>query len=328
MVSALDEDYLEDVESLYARAADSPQPSLCCTQTPVWKLPGLTIPQGMIERNYGCGTTVHPSDLSSANTALYVGVGAGLEALQMSWFMRREGAVIALDKVSEMLETASALLDLAEKLNPWFRRNFVTLRKGDALSLPIGDESVDLASQNCLFNIFTRQHLSRALREMHRVLRPRGKLALSDPVATRPLPQNLVDDPKLRAQCLSGALKLDEYLGAIVDAGFGTIEVRAKRPYRVLGASQYGLAEPLLLESVEIVAIKDPVAEDGPCIFTGRTATYVGSEEFYDDGKGHSLTRNLPAGVCDKTACALASLERDDIVLTPSTWHYPGDGCC
>lgn len=321
-------DYRDAVEKLYAEAAAEAQPKLCCTQTPVWKLPGLAVPRAMLERNYGCGTTVSPRDLADAQTVLYVGVGAGMEALQMSYFVRRAGGVIAIDKVDAMLETAAALLREAAAENAWFEPSFVELRKGDALSLPVADASIDLAAQNCLFNIFTREHLHQALAEMARVLRPRGKLMLSDPIATRPIPAHLADDPRLRAECLSGALLLDEYLQAIVAAGFGTIEVRGRRPYRVLDKRRYALDSHLLLESVEVVAIKDPVPADGPCIFTGRTATYIGPDECFDDGKGHILLRDLPGGVCDKTAQALASLNREDIVTTDSTWHYPGDGCC
>jgi ubiquinone/menaquinone biosynthesis C-methylase UbiE len=321
-------DYRDTVEDLYAVAAVTAQPKLCCTQTPVWKLPGLSVPKAMLERNYGCGTTVHPRDLADAQTILYVGVGAGMEALQMSYFVRTPGCVIAVDKVDAMLDTARSLLDEAAAQNAWFDPSFVLLRKGDALALPVEDNCVDLAAQNCLFNIFTREHLAQALAEMHRVLRPRGKLVLSDPISTRPMPAHLAADARLRAECLSGALLLDEYLAALVAAGFGTIEVRSKRPYRVLDKTRHGLADHLILESIEVVAIKDPIPADGACIFTGRTATYLGESDCFDDQKGHILQRDLPMGVCDKTAAALAALGRSDLVLTEATWHYSGDGCC
>ena len=276
----------------------------------MWKLPGLQVPRAMLERNYGCGTTVNPRDLAAAARVLYVGVGAGMEALQMSYFVRRPGGILAIDKVDAMLDTAAELLRLAAAENPWFEPSFIELRKGDALALPVPDATIDLAAQNCLFNIFTREHLQQALAEMYRVLRPHGKLVLSDPVATRPIPPHLANDPRLRAECLSGALLLAEYLRALVDAGFGTIEVRARRPYRVLDKSRYDLPEHLLLESVEVVAIKDPIPADGACIFTGRTATYIGPDDCFDDGKGHVLLRDLPGGVCDKTAAALGRLGR------------------
>jgi len=303
-------------------------PLLCCTTSPSWKLPGLHVPDAMLERNYGCGTTVHPRDLADAERVLYVGVGAGMEALQLSWFLRRPGGVVAIDKVPAMLAKARELLEEAAAHNTWFDPTFVELREGDALSLPMDDASVDVAAQNCLFNIFTREHLGRALREIRRVLGPRGKLMLSDPVASRPIPKSLASDDRLRAMCLSGALPLADYLDALVDAGFGTVEVRARRPYRVLDARRYDLDEDILLESVEVVAVADPVPADGPCIFTGRTAIYLGDEPTLDDGKGHVLVRDVPLGVCDKTARALEELDRRDLVVTASTWHYPGDGCC
>lgn len=321
-------DYRAVVEDLYADALQNPQPKLCCTTAPTWQLPGLSIPQAMLERNYGCGTTVHPRDLAGAEQVLYVGVGAGMEALQFSYFLRKPGGVIAVDKVEQVLETARTLLSEASAENDWFDRSFVEVRKGDALELPVDSGSIDVIAQNCLFNIFTEAHLKEALSEAQRVLRPQGRFVLSDPVATRPIPKHLADDDRLRAECLSGALTLDDYLAELVAAGFGTIEVRARRPYRLLDRKRYGLAEDLLLESVEVVAIKDPIPSDGACIFTGRMAIYVGEDEFFDDGKGHVISRDLPVGVCDKTAKALVALGRQDLVVTDSTWHYQGDGCC
>ena len=321
-------DYRETVEQLYAEAAVTAQPKLCCTQTPPWRLPGLTVPQAMLDKNYGCGTTVHPRDLAGIDRVLYVGVGAGLEALQLAYFVRKPGGVIAVDKVDAMLATAKELIGEAERANDWLKPGMIEVKRGDALDLPVPDASVDVAAQNCLFNIFTKEHLGKALREMHRVLKPHGKLSVSDPVSTRPMPKHLADDPRLRAECLSGALPIEEYLAAMVEAGFGTIEVRARKPYRVLDRKRYGLEQHLLLESVEVVAIKDPIPADGPCIFTGKTAIYVGDEDAFDDGKGHVLQRDLPLGVCDKTANALGRMERDDLVITGSTWHYDGNGCC
>jgi hypothetical protein len=67
---------------------------------------------------------------------------------------------------------------------------------------------------------------------------------------------------------------------------------------------------------------------DGPCIFTGKTAIYYGTEGFFDDNKGHTLLQNQPLAVCDKTASALAALNRNDIFISASTYFYDGGGCC
>ena len=91
-----------------------------------------------------------------------------------------------------------------------------------------------MVAQNCLFNIFEPADLSRALQEAYRVLKPGGRLVMSDPIATRSMPLHLQQDERLRAMCLSGALTYEQYVQRIVRAGFGQVEVRARRPYRLL----------------------------------------------------------------------------------------------
>ncbi|MEM9024071.1 MAG: arsenosugar biosynthesis arsenite methyltransferase ArsM, partial [Bacteroidota bacterium] len=301
---------------------------LCCTTSPVWQLPGLDIPEKMLQMNYGCGSTVNPRDLVNDPIILYVGVGGGMELLQFSYFSRQPGGVIGLDVVDEMIEACRENLQVAETANPWFRPDFVDLRKGSALALPIDNDTVDVAAQNCLFNIFTHEDLHRALAEMYRVLKPHGRLVLSDPVSEDPIPDALKQDERLRALCLSGALTLQDYINMITAVGFGTVEVRARRPYRILDAGHYATDQDIYVESVEVCAIKDPMPEDGPCVFTGCTAIYYGDAPYFDDKAGHVLYQNQPLAVCDKTANALANLGRKDLFISDSTFFYDGGGCC
>lgn len=321
-------EYLETTKEVYKQAALKPDVGLCCTTTPMWQLPGLKMPKIMEQMNYGCGSTVHPRDLVNNPKILYVGVGGGMELLQFAYFSRQEAGVIGVDIVDEMLEASANNFKEAEQLNDWFASSFVDLRKGSALDLPIANETIDVAAQNCLFNIFKTEELKKALQEMYRVLKPHGRLVLSDPICEQPMNEELVNDERLRALCLSGAIPLQEYLKALTDVGFGTIEVRAKRPYRILDPAHYPTEELVFIESVEVCAIKDPMPADGACIFTGKTAIYFGQEEYFDDKKGHVLMYNQPMAVCDKTAAALASLKRSDIHITESTWFYDGGGCC
>ena len=320
--------YLNTTKDVYRAAALEPQLGLCCTTTPVWQLPGLRIPKRMLEMNYGCGSTVNPRDLVNNPSILYVGVGGGMELLQFAYFSRRPGAVIGVDVVDEMLEASRQNFQEAEKQNPWFSSDFVRLEKGDALHLPVEDASVDVAAQNCLFNIFKEEDLRKALEEMYRVLKPHGRLVLSDPVCEAAMPEQLKEDENLRALCLSGSLPLQQYIDLLASVGFGTIEIRAKRPYRLLSPAHYAVEENILIESVEVCAIKDPMPADGPCVFTGKTAIFFGREEYFDDHKGHTLLQNQPLAVCDKTAAALESLGRNDIYISASTYHYDGGGCC
>ena len=154
--------------------------------------------------NYGCGSTVHARDLSNNPKMLYVGVGGGMELLQFAYFNRQKGGVVGVDMVDEMLEASRKNFIEAEVQNPWFKSDFVELKKGDALNLPVEDNSIDVAAQNCLFNIFKAEDLKKAIEEMYRVLKPHGKLVMSDPTCEQPMNDTLRNDDRLRALCLSG----------------------------------------------------------------------------------------------------------------------------
>lgn len=320
--------YLQTTKDVYKQAAEKPDVGLCCTTTPIWQLPGLDMPVIMQQMNYGCGSTVNPRDLVNNPKILYVGVGGGMELLQFAYFSRQKNGVVGVDVVDEMLTASKNNFADAERLNPWFKKEMVDLRKGDALNLPVEDNSIDVAAQNCLFNIFKQEELKTALQEMYRVLKPRGRLVMSDPICETAMPEALREDERLRALCLSGSLPLWDYIKMITDVGFGTVEIRAKRPYRILDPKNYATDKLIYIESVEVCAIKDPMPADGPCVFTGKTAIYFGSEDSFDDNKGHVLLPNQPLAVCDKTGGALSELNRDDIFISGSTFFYDGGGCC
>ena len=303
--------YLETTKNVYKEAALTPDVGLCCTTNPVWELPGLKIPKIMQEMNYGCGSTVHARDLVNNPKTLYVGVGGGMELLQFAYFSRQKNGVVGIDVVDEMLEASRKNFKEAEELNPWFKSEFVDLKKGDALNLPVEDNTIDVAAQNCLFNIFKTEELKKAISEMYRVLKPHGRLVMSDPTCEQPMSEELRNNDKLRALCLSGSLPVKEYVKMLTDAGFGTIEIRARKPYRILDPLHYNTEELIYIESIEVAAMKDPMPKDGPCVFTGKAAIYYGKEDYFDDKNGHVLLQNQPLAVCDKTANTLKNLERN-----------------
>jgi SAM-dependent methyltransferase len=320
--------YLDATHDLYKEAALSPDVGLCCTTNPIWELPGLKIPTIMQEMNYGCGSTVHARDLTNNPKTLYVGVGGGMELLQFSYFNRQRNGVVGIDVVDEMLEASRTNFKEAEILNPWFKSEYIDLKKGDAMNLPVEDNSIDVAAQNCLFNIFKAEDLKKAIQEMYRVLKPHGRLVMSDPTCEQPMNEALRSDDRLRALCLSGSIPIADYVKALTDCGFGTIEIRARKPYRILDPKNYPTNELIYIESIEVAAIKDPMPADGPCIFTGKAGIYYGDQDYFDDKAGHILLKNQPLAICDKTAGALKNLGRDDIYLSESTFHYDGGGCC
>jgi len=320
--------YLETTHNVYKAAALKPDVGLCCTTNPIWELPGLKIPKIMQEMNYGCGSTVHARDLTNNPKILYVGVGGGMELLQFAYFSRQKNGVIGVDVVDEMLEASAQNFTEAEALNPWFKKDFVRLEKGNALELPVDSNSIDVAAQNCLFNIFKTEELKKAIAEMFRVLKPHGRLVMSDPTCEQPMSDELRENEQLRALCLSGSIPINDYVRMLTDAGFGTIEIRARKPYRILDPKHYNTDEIIYIESIEVAAIKDHMPSDGPCVFTGKAAIYFGSDDYFDDKAGHILLKNQPLAICDKTAKALKKLNQKDIFISKSTFHYDGGGCC
>ena len=106
------------------------------------------------------------------------------------------------------------------------------------------------------------------------------------------------------------------------------MEIRGRRSYRVLDRRRYGIEEDILLETKEMAAFNDPVPPDGPCVFTGRLVFYTGDEACFDDGKGHLVMPDVPLAVCEKTAGWFERLGREDMIVTPATFHYGGGGCC
>lgn len=314
------------VLDVYAQAALAPDASLCCVDGGTWTLPDLVFPPRMLEMNYGCGSTVHPDDLAGTRPILYVGVGGGLEALQFAYFRRRNGGVIAVDPVAEMREAARANLREAERLNPWFKSDFVEIVDGSAEALPVADATVDVVAQNCLFNVFVDGDLAQALREVARVLRIGGRFSTSDPIATRPIPQALRDDHTLRARCVSGSVSYEAYVAAIHAAGFQQLVVRARRPYRLLTPAEFpALREELLLESLDLLAFKGPRLLAEPNVYTGRCAIHVGAGTYYRDDK-FPFPSGMPMQVSDRVAEELAA--RADFRVTPPTFHARGPGCC
>lgn len=199
--------YLDSVADFYERVAETPAVGLCCVGGARLALPELCVPPDMEAMSYGCGSSVQPTDLSGSPRVVYVGVGGGKEALEFAYFSRAPGNAIAIEPVAAMRAVARRNLDAAAACNPWFDPAFVDIRAGDAFAFGLEDASVDIVGQNCHFNMFELDDLTRAL-------------------------------------CLSGALTYDAYIARLIDAGFGEIAIRARRPYRLLDAPTYGLDSP------------------------------------------------------------------------------------
>jgi len=319
--------YLAETKNYYKNLAKRKEIGYKPTEQTVWWLPDLNIPESMFREGYSGGSTVYPQDLVNHPTVLYVGAGSGLELLQFAYFSRKTAGVIGIDAVEEMIVECKKNLLEAERQNKWFKSEFVDLRKGDALYLPLEDNCIDVAAQNCLFNIFKMDDLRKALNEMYRVLKPGGRMVLTDPICNDTIPEHLKEDDHLRAMCITGAIPLHEYIDLIKETGFNSISIRGRWPYKVIDPHHYDVEQAVFVESVEICAQKRKEGESSEQVqvYTGRKAVYFGPDDSFNADGVPNLPYNKPVAVSDQEAEKLEALNENNIHISPSTFFFQSD---
>jgi arsenite methyltransferase len=194
------------------------------------------LPAEALMASLGCGNPLAHASLKPGEVVLDLGSGGGMDVMVAAARVSPGGRVIGLDMSVEMLELARSNAAKVGAAN-------VEFRQGDLEAVPVADESVDVIISNCVVNLAPDK--SRALREAHRVLRPGGRLTISDIVTREPVPAELKADLTAWAACLGGALTDVEYRQHLAAAGFVDIEVERGREYTAADAESAGLG-PLL----------------------------------------------------------------------------------
>jgi ubiquinone/menaquinone biosynthesis C-methylase UbiE len=180
-------------------------------------------PQGA-NLGLGCGNPLAQASLKSGEAVLDLGSGAGFDCFLAARRVGKSGKVIGVDMTPEMVEKAR------ENARPGGADN-VEFRLGEIEILPVEDESMDIVISNCVINLSPDK--PRVFREAFRVLKPGGRLMVSDIVLARELPETIRNDGAAYAGCISGAVLKDKYLGAIKAAGFDRIEVLEERAFPI-----------------------------------------------------------------------------------------------
>lgn len=174
----------------------------------------------------GCGNPVALASLKEGEVILDLGSGAGLDMFVASKKVGVTGKVIGVDMTPAMIEKAKKN---AEELGI---KN-VEFRFGDIEELPLEDHSVDVVISNCVINLAPDK--AKVFREAYRVLRPGGRVMVSDIVLSKPLPQKIRDEVVTYTGCIGGAILDEEYLQHMRDAGFIDVKITGKA-----GGSMYG----------------------------------------------------------------------------------------
>jgi SAM-dependent methyltransferase len=173
-----------------------------------------TLPTDISATSYGCGDPITLAELKPGQTVLDLGSGAGLDCLLAAQKVGAEGRVIGVDMTPEMIEKATANAKRVKLSNVEFRQGYLE-------DLPVEANSVDVIISNCVINLAPDK--AKVFKEAARVLKPGGKLAVSDIVTDGPLPETVKKSLSAWAGCIAGALDVNDYKAAMQSAGLKDI---------------------------------------------------------------------------------------------------------
>jgi SAM-dependent methyltransferase len=178
------------------------------------------VPPDALLASLGCGNPTALAQLAPGETVLDLGSGGGIDVLLSAKRVGPTGFAYGLDMTDEMLALAERNRAAAGAAN-------VKFLKGHIEAIPLPDASVDVIVSNCVINLSTDK--ARVLREAFRVLRPGGRLAVSDMLVEGRMPDDVRRDVEAWAGCIAGALEETEYRHLLAGAGFQDVEVQVTR---------------------------------------------------------------------------------------------------
>ena len=175
-----------------------------------------TLPAGESVVSYGCGDPITLASLQPGQIVLDLGSGAGLDCFFAAKKVGETGRVIGVDMTPEMIERATSSAKRMGVANVEFRQGYLE-------DLPVDADSVDVIISNCVINLSPDK--SKVFAEAFRVLKPGGKLAVSDIVTDGPLPESIKQSLSAWAGCVAGAVEAKEYIGMMEAVGFTDVSV-------------------------------------------------------------------------------------------------------
>ncbi|MEO6696656.1 MAG: methyltransferase domain-containing protein [Gammaproteobacteria bacterium] len=341
----------QNVMERYSEGAKERQAALCC---PVDYDQGLLkmLPQEIIEKDYGCGD---PSRyVREGDVVLDLGSGAGKICYMAAQLVGAQGRVIGVDMTDDMLAIARKyqpemaqklggervgfvkghIEDLALDVEAMERylaehpvRNAADLTALESWKTAqrskqplIVDNSVDLVVSNCVLNLVSESHKQQLVREIFRVLRPGGRVAISDIVSDETVPVHLRADPLLWSGCISGAFQEQEFIRAFKDAGFLAV------CYDKWDAEPWQVIEGIEFRSVTLTAVK---GAGTACLDYGHGVIYRGPYASITDDEGHVYLRGERMAVCERTYRLLTEgpYKDDFIGIAPAVQREPLTWC-
>lgn len=339
------------VLSRYSQGAEQKQDELCCPVDYDASLLAM-LPDEVIEKDYGCGD---PSRyVQAGDIVLDLGSGSGKICYMAAQLVGQDGQVIGIDMNDDMLALARKYeKDMAEKTGG----NPVQFKKGQIQDLAldvealddwladhpvrnhddvkamqawqdrqrrenplIADHSVDLVISNCVLNLVDDAQKTALVREIFRVVKPGGRIAISDIISDEIIPETLKTDPELWSGCISGAFQEQEMLRMFTEAGFQAVSYDkwVNEPWRVVDGIEF--------RSVTLTAVKPMGTE---CIDRGHAVIYRGPYSHVRDDDGHEFPRGERMAVCERTFrfCTEGPYRDDFIGIIPAIEKEPVSWC-
>ena len=215
--ASVQEHYAELARQSSSCCGPSAQSSCCDSKNSLYPVDLLTtVPQDIANFSLGCGDPISLAELQPGQTVLDLGSGGGLDCILAAQKVGETGHVIGVDMTPEMLEKARANVTRLGLKNVEFRQGFLE-------ALPVEDDSTDVIISNCVINLSPDK--PKAFQEVFRVLRPGGKVAVSDIVTNGALPEIVKNSLSGWASCVSGAIDVNEYTEAMKAAGLVNVQV-------------------------------------------------------------------------------------------------------
>ena len=213
-------------------------------------------------RSYGCGSPVLDAGITTGEVVVDLGAGAGVECFIAARKTGPAGWVVGLDMLDPMLERADrtrpAVADNLGYANVEFKKGFLE-------AVPLADDSVDAVISNCVINLSEDKRQTFA--EVFRVLKPGGRICVSDVVTDSPCPPSIQNDPSLRGECIAGALVQPHLMAMLEAVGFVQIRVAKRFFYREVQGH--------LFYSLTYTARKPSPAAERPVMYPGPYAAVV-----------------------------------------------------
>jgi SAM-dependent methyltransferase len=195
----------------------------------------------------GCGNPTAIASLKEGETVLDLGAGGGIDCFLSATKVGPKGRVIGVDMTPEMVEKARRNARKVGVSN-------VEFRLGEIEHLPVADESVDVIISNCVINLSPDK--ASVFRDVFRVLRPGGRLCVSDIVALAPMPEALAKDMAMVSSCIGGAATVDEITTWLEQAGFRDIDIAVNEESRAFIADwmpEQGIEKYVASATVEAI---------------------------------------------------------------------------